>query len=626
VYTDDPDEGGVAVYNDAILCELARLGYDVTCVQSESQSPMIARQRELGVKHYWLGFHSRRDCVRSSVNMEDADRAFSAASPDVVVFTNCSPFSHIAAKTVAIRRNIPFIVVEGYVAPLEAVVPEVAWYLYHLEEHYKRAKAVIAVSQDNLDLLHRQYRLAAGKGDLIHYGRPASFFEPQRVHVRQGLRREVGIPEEAVVCLTVGRLEPVKGHGVLVDAVVELQKSAVWPRLYFAWIGSGSLEGELKEMLRARGIGEHVKMLGQRWDVAEWLDASDVFALPSFCEGMPLVIMEAMAKGLPVLASSVSGIPEELGDAGKLLPSPQADRAGTVREIVSTLNEWTREAQLRCHAGQICRNRAEKLFREERMLHRTMQVIERAVMPPRDYISPGLEVVRPDPCFPHLGVGDPEKGSWQHLRRGIPHNWYVDRRAPDTGFANRDEAHILYNMARRFEGKEALEIGCWLGWSVCHLALGGVRVDVIDPVLARPDFRQNIEQSLDAAGVRARVNLVAGLSPSHVHCLSREHKRKWPFFFIDGNHEAPYPVFDAAVCAEHAEDDAVILFHDLASPDVAHGLEYLRQCGWNTLVYMTAQIMGVAWRGAVEPIHHVPDPSFTWHVPNHLRHFTICGM
>jgi predicted O-linked N-acetylglucosamine transferase (SPINDLY family) len=243
----------------------------------------------------------------------------------------------------------------------------------------------------------------------------------------------------------------------------------------------------------------------------------------------------------------------------------------------------------------------------------------------KDYISPGMEVVRPDACFPNMTAGNEQALSWKYLRKDVPHTWYVDRRAPHIGFLNRDEAHILYNTGLRFRGRGALEIGCWMGWSACHLALAGVRLDVIDPVLAQGDFLESVRQSLQAAGVLSSVNLAAGFSPSQVDNLCGGSDRKWALFFIDGNHEAPYPVFDAAVCAEHAEQDALILFHDLASPDVAQGLEYLRQRGWNTMVYMTAQIMGVGWRGNVEPVQHVPDPDVSWNVPDHLKSFVICG-
>src|SRR5262245_54806187 len=106
-----------------------------------------------------------------------------------------------------------------------------------------------------------------------------------------------------------------------------------------------------------------------------------------------------------------------------------------------------------------------------------------------DYVSPGLVSIYPDCCFPNLALGHKRQCAWPHLRRDIPHNWYVDRREPLIGFLNRDEAHILYNTALRFSGKPALEIGCWLGWSTCHLALAGVSLDVIDPLLGQSGIR-----------------------------------------------------------------------------------------------------------------------------------------
>lgn len=622
IYTDDPDEGGVAAYNHSVLTGLARAGYEAFAVQTESSSPMVQAQREAGVKHHWLGFHTRHDAVRNATNTEDARQAFEAIQPDVVLFANCSPFSHVAAKTVAVAKGIPFIVVEGYVAPYENLNPEVAWYLYHLEEHYKQARAVVAVSRENLDLLQRYYRLPKGKGEIIYYGRPSVFFDAPNPETRRKLRGELSVPDDAVLVLTVGRLEGVKGYQLQIEAIKHLKQSSVWPKLHFAWIGSGSLEEHLRNTLKELGVEDHVHLLGQRWDVPDWLAASDAFLLPSLYEGMPLVIMEAMARGLPVLASAVSGIPEELGDTGKLLPSPHDDAVGTVTEIVRTLEHWVQSPPERIETGRAGQRRASDLFREERMVYQVIQAVERAGLPKGDYVSPGFEIVRPDPCFPHLTVGNPEKASWKYLRRGLPHNWYIDARAPDTGFSNRDEAHILFNSARRFAGRRGLEIGCWLGWSLTHIALGGVEVDVIDPALGRPDFVENISHSLRCAGVLERVHFVPGFSPAEVVKLNR----KWPFFFIDGNHDAPYPVFDAAICAEHAEADALILFHDLASPEVADGLEYLRQCGWNTMVYMTAQIMGVAWRGNARPVRHVPDPAVNWHLPQHLRHFHVCEM
>jgi hypothetical protein len=103
-----------------------------------------------------------------------------------------------------------------------------------------------------------------------------------------------------------------------------------------------------------------------------------------------------------------------------------------------------------------------------------------------------------------------------------------------------------------------------------------------------------------------------------VERLADSLERKWSLVFIDGNHEGDAPLLDAQVCHRFAEPDALVAFHDLAAPAVGGGLDFLRDQGWNTLIYNTMQIMGVAWRGNVTPIEHHPDPAVGWELPAHL--------
>jgi len=253
-------------------------------------------------------------------------------------------------------------------------------------------------------------------------------------------------------------------------------------------------------------------------------------------------------------------------------------------------------------------------------------VIQRDLLPLGDYVSPGLAIIQPDSCFPNMVLGNKYDSFWLYLRRDINHNWYVDQRQSGVGFVSRDEAHILYNTALKFQGKPALEIGCWMGWSACHLALGGVELDVIDPMLSTELFYESVSDSLQRAGVREYVNLIPGYSPEKVEEIAKKLQRKWSLIFIDGHHEVPAPLNDAIICEQFAEEDALILFHDLASPDVGQGLDYFRDNGWNTMVYQTMQIMGVAWRGNVEPIAHQPDSQLNWHLPPHLQSYNVSGL
>lgn len=244
--------------------------------------------------------------------------------------------------------------------------------------------------------------------------------------------------------------------------------------------------------------------------------------------------------------------------------------------------------------------------------------------PAGDYVCPHFAKIKADRHFPNLTV-DNLSSKWQYHRREIPHNRYVDRQFPTVGFITRDEAHVLYNTALKFKGQRALEIGCWLGWSTCHLALGGVRLDVVDPGLANPIFGARVRGSLQSAKVLDKVQLIPGYSPAKVQEVAAQQNRRWPLIFIDGNHEAPGPLQDAQICERVAADDALILFHDLVSPDVFAGWNYFRDRGWNVGIYQTKQIMGVAWRGNVEPIAHQPDPAVNWTLPEHLRWEWIVG-
>src|SRR5216684_2026574 len=246
--------------------------------------------------------------------------------------------------------------------------------------------------------------------------------------------------------------------------------------------------------------------------------------------------------------------------------------------------------------------------------------------PDRDYISPGLSVVVPDAHFPRMRVSDRFSHPWQYLRREVPHRWYADDRFPVMGFMNRDEALILYNLALQFAGKPALEIGGWLGWSTCHLALAGVKLDVIDPAHADADVRAIVEQSLAGCGVSANVRLAASRSPEGVHELAAARGKTWNLFVIDGDHEEPAPERDVRACLPYADQDCGFVFHDLAAPAVAAGFRFLQREGFNVLVYQTAQIMGMAWRGRVKPVTHIPDPAVAWQLPHHLVGLPVSGV
>ena len=370
LYTDDPEHGGVAQYNHTVLGGLVRAGYRVSCMQTQSGSPLVAEQAALGVTHHWLDYDTGKNFARTLTESASIRTLFAADRPDLVVFSDCSPVSSMAAREAARELGINYIVVIGFVAPYLA--KNFAAYLPQLARQYSSARQVVAVAQENLDLLHQQFGLPAHQGMVIHYGRPDVYFRSADLATRSRLRAEIGVPVDAVVSLTTARLTGVKGFAHQLAAARRLAALPAARHLHFVWAGEGDERANLTREIAAAGLAGRIHLLGHRWDASDWYDAADIFTLPSHLEGMPLAIMEAMAKGLPVIATAVSGIPEELGDTGCLLPDPSVDAPAVVEGLVKTLAAWSSDAVVRQALGQRAQQRAEAMFKQELMLQRTL--------------------------------------------------------------------------------------------------------------------------------------------------------------------------------------------------------------------------------------------------------------
>jgi cephalosporin hydroxylase/glycosyltransferase involved in cell wall biosynthesis len=621
----DAGNGGVAQYNHALLCHLAQLGYKVTYLQPRTKNPALTQiEQELGIAHIWIDSDEFGTILLPIFQNNEK-------KPSLLICSNGNIRFNLSLQSIARKYNVPQIIVEHYIeiSELEDLFQNHIELTDEIICNYRVAEQIIFVSQENLNLTQQFFQLPFNKVRIVHYGRPSLFFQPKNKGISSSLRHQYDIPASAVVCMTISRIDWRKGFQYQIDALLQLKDTPCWENIFFVWIGAkvnSELAAQLEYHIADLGATERVLLLEHQSNVCEWLDLADIFILPSLAEGMPLSIMEAMAKGLPIIATAVSGIPEELGETGILIADPNKDADRTVSELVAAIQRLAGDPSVRAELGLIAQKRAAEMFTEKRMMETTMTTIQQALSSKKDYISNGLEIVHPDDCFPNMIAGDTDRCPWPYLRREIPHIWYVDRRQPAIGFLSRDEAHILYNNALQFKEKKALEIGCWMGWSACHLGLAGVQLDVIDPILDRPDFLDSIRTALTKAKVIDTINLVGGYSPQKVKELANQNNRKWSLIFIDGNHDTPGPLQDATVCEIYAEDDAMILFHDLASPDVSEGLDYLRARGWKTMLYQTMQIMGVAWRGNVNPVQHIPDPNVDWQLPIHLQHYDVSGV
>ena len=158
------------------------------------------------------------------------------------------------------------------------------------------------------------------------------------------LRKQIGVDPDSIVIITVARLHPQKGHRYLLNAVPAVVAQA--PKAVFVLVGDGQLRGEIEESVIKRGIDRYVRILGRRDDVPDLLHISDLFVLPSLWEGMPNAVLEAMAAGLPVVATRVDGTPEVVMHGVTGLLVPPGDAAGLADAIIRVLNDPDRRSSM----------------------------------------------------------------------------------------------------------------------------------------------------------------------------------------------------------------------------------------------------------------------------------------
>lgn len=374
LYTDRPGIYGVGQCNHILACAFADVGYRTTFVQPFATHHLIDERKELGINHCWLEPDDIYDLSKPSNTLTDIDEPhyiLTTENPDLILFSDSCPFSNLKAKQAAIELNIPYLVVVHCVNT--AWAKDYAEWLPELPNVYKHAQAVISVSQANLDLLNGMFGLPLDRGTVIYNGRPPEFFEPRNPDTRHRIREELNIPSDAIVCLTVARFELNKGFQYQIDTLIELRKTPHWENLHFIWAGTGTMTDKFKTMIKMFRMDDRVHMLGARHDVPDLLDSADLFVLPSQFEGMPLAIMEAMAKGLPVVATAVGGTSEAIHDSGFLLPDPIW---GPIAPVLGRTISWLAESEpLRTETGESAHKRAEQYFRLDTMVNNYLTLV-----------------------------------------------------------------------------------------------------------------------------------------------------------------------------------------------------------------------------------------------------------
>lgn len=169
-------------------------------------------------------------------------------------------------------------------------------------------------------------------------------------------------PADAMVIGSVGWLTDIKGHRYLLEAVASLKLE--FPAIHLVLVGSGDQQDALLRQAQAAGISRAVHLVGHRDDVASCLAGMDVFVLPSLNEGMGRALVEAMAAGLPVIATRVGGVPALIdhGNNG-LLVAP-----GDAQALADALRSYLRQPDLATRVGEAARRSVDARFSSSQMV------------------------------------------------------------------------------------------------------------------------------------------------------------------------------------------------------------------------------------------------------------------
>lgn len=222
----------------------------------------------------------------------------------------------------------------------------------------------VAVSRDLRDWLGETVGVAPGKLVCIHNGIATEDYQADE-RTRFSARQRAGIPPDAFVVGTVARLDPVKGQNWLIKAFARLD-SELGRESRLLIVGDGPERARLEALIGDLGLGSRVQLTGTRDDVPELLAAFDLFALPSRNEGVSIAILEAMANGLPVVATRVGGNPEVVrdGETGQLVA------VGDVAALSAAFARYRDDPELRRRHGEAGRLLQQAEFSRAGMVER----------------------------------------------------------------------------------------------------------------------------------------------------------------------------------------------------------------------------------------------------------------
>ncbi len=296
-------------------------GFDVRCLRARS---WWGRFRELRA----LLRAERPDILHTVLFEADVIGRLAAGGTGVLMLTSLVSTSYepVRLQDPNVRRS-----------RLAAARIVDGWTARHLGTHFHAITPAVKESAA------RRLKLCPERITVIERGRDARRLGDPTPERRARARFDLGLEDWDSLVLTVGRQEFAKGHRFLVEAFARISDEVPGARLVVAG-PEGHASGELENAVTRHGVQDRVRLLGGRSDVPELMAAADLFVFPSLYEGLGGALIEAMALGLPVVASDIPAIRGIVEDGRSALLAPPASPEALAAAVVRLLKDPERRA------------------------------------------------------------------------------------------------------------------------------------------------------------------------------------------------------------------------------------------------------------------------------------------
>jgi glycosyltransferase involved in cell wall biosynthesis len=387
--------GGAQVHILAIIKE-ARKHFDILVVLPEKSDPKIIRYLEdLGVDHDL--FPGSNDMGPAPTLSRKISRRFRKARSEwsmlrclarhdlkrAIVHVDLLPHSSLAALMWLARRTHVFITSHNALPPVSRF-REGLWKMrarvmsrspnFHVFCSNEHAKTYFSqhYSPELAEKIEVTY--TSMNPEEIDHALDAEFD-------REGWRAKLGIPTNAFIVLTVGNFIDRKGRWTLLDTAARLQNESSIGDIYFVWLSPFLPEGDDKKRFEEHLLEKRFQVIlsdsvgTERIDVLKFFRIADAFALPSFVEGLPIALLEAMAIGLPSISTNVYAIPEALKHekTGLLV------EAGDSAALADSILRYRDDPEFRDQVAQHAREYVREHFDEREVARRVVSAYKRAL-------------------------------------------------------------------------------------------------------------------------------------------------------------------------------------------------------------------------------------------------------